>query len=83
MVSKNIVPHVEPRNHAEDGSLAKMEKCLYWEAASQEPDNRFWSCSVQLQEALHVLLEVSRDNGNFLDGEDQWGQAGEEHWYAI
>ena len=30
-----------------------------------------------------MLLEMSRKNRNFLDGQDQWGQPGEEHWYAV
>ena len=74
---------MESGQHAKEGEHAEVEDSFSREGASQEPDNRFRGGLVELKEALHVLLEVSIDQGDFLIGEDKGGHSREQDGNAV
>ena len=59
MFGKKVIALIEPCYHTKEGHLAKVEKCLGWEAATENPENTFRSGFVELENTLNVLLEVS------------------------
>ena len=60
-----------------------MKKSFGGEATSHEPNNRIRGSFVELEEALHVLLEVTSDDRDIWGGEYKSCQAREEDRDAI
>ena len=66
MVGQDIVASMESGQHAKEGEHAEVKDSFSRKRASQEPDYRIRGGLVELKEALHVLLEVSIYQGDFL-----------------
>ena len=43
MFSNDVLPVLEPGDHAKQGKHAQMKECFKWEAARNKPDHAFWS----------------------------------------
>ena len=83
MLGKDIVATIEPGDHTKDGHLPEMEEGVNWQTAGQEPNDTFRGRGVELQQLLHVLLEVAGDDSNLWVGENHGCEAREKNRYAI
>ena len=43
MFSNDVLPLLEPGDHAKQGEHAEVKECFKREAASKKPDHAFWS----------------------------------------
>ena len=73
MLVKNMF-WTKASNHAKKRKLVKMEESCERQTATKEANHRFWSCLVELLEALKSDLIVVVKDRNFSLAENQGGQ---------